>query len=114
MTLQLDTVVKHTVECLRVQTDAPFLHFLVRAEDLLDTLGHGEVFEIGAVSHGVDAGTRLLRVRMAVDQLQSFLFLRRKSRARAGATPASDTFRVQRRHSPLRAGATPASDTFRV
>ena len=35
--------------------------------------------------------------------LQSFLFLRRKSRCpRAGATPASDTFRGQRRHSPTR------------
>ena len=33
--------------------------------------------------------------------LQSFLFLRRKSRGlRAGATPASDTFRGQRQHSP--------------
>ena len=33
--------------------------------------------------------------------LQSFLFLRRKSRGpRARATPASDTFRDQRRHSP--------------
>ena len=35
--------------------------------------------------------------------LQSFLFLRRKTRGpRAGATPASDTFRGQKRHSPTR------------
>ena len=58
--IALGTGVKHGVECPRVQADAPVLHFLIRAEDLLGTLGHGEAFENGGVSHGVDAGPRLL------------------------------------------------------
>ena len=73
--IALGTSVKHGVECHRVQADAPLLHFLMRAEDLLGTLGHGEAFEIGGVSGGVDAGPRHLRVRMAVDQLQSLVWL---------------------------------------
>ena len=73
--IALGTGVKHGVECDRVQADAPLLHFLIRTEDLLGKLGHGEAFEIGGVSHGVDGGPRLLRVRMAVDQLQSLVWL---------------------------------------
>ena len=67
--IPLGTGVKHGVEYHRVQADAPLLYLLIRAEDLFGALGHGEAFEIGGVSHGVDAGPRLLRVRMAVDQL---------------------------------------------
>ena len=58
--IALGTGVKHGVEWHHVQVDSQLLHIHIRAEDLFGTLGHGEAFGNGAVSHGVDAGPRVL------------------------------------------------------
>ena len=58
--IALGAELKHGDECHRDEANAPLLHFLIRAEDLLRTHGHGEAFKIGGVSYGVDADGRAL------------------------------------------------------
>ena len=57
--IALGTEIKHGVECDRVKGDAPFGHFLIRAENILGTPGHDDYFENGGVNDGVDGGPRL-------------------------------------------------------
>ena len=54
--IALGTSVKHGVESHRVQADAPVLHLLVSAEDVLGTPGNDKTFQHGGVRHRVDEG----------------------------------------------------------
>ena len=71
---------------------------MVRAERQGGTFGHGESCENGGVSNGDDGGPRILRPRIAADQLQRLVWLPVHQKASAMQAKVARAFKGRRRH----------------